>query len=60
MRRLDRAGLTLLAAGIGLSLTNVVTALLGRPLADWRFGAAGVLLAAGVFALAASVLRARR
>ena len=60
MRRLDRSGLTLLAAGIGLSLTNVVTGLLGRPIAGWRFGLAGVLLAAGVCVLAASVIRARR
>ena len=60
MRRLDRAGLTLLAAGGGLSLTNVVSFVLGGSVAGWRVAVAGVLLTAGVAVLAASVIRSRR
>lgn len=60
MHRLDRAGLGLLAAGIGLSLTNVVSEALGRGLPTWRLALAGALLAAGVAVLAASVARVRR
>ena len=60
MTRLDRAGLALLAGGIGLSLANLTLAALGRPLAFWRAALAGLLLTAGVAALAVVYLRGRR
>lgn len=60
MNRLDRAGLALLAAGVGLSLANLTLAAIGRPLAFWRAALAGLLLTAGIAVLAASVLRGRR
>lgn len=59
MDRLDRAALALLAAGAGLSLVNILGALLGRPGGLWRTTLAGLLLAAGVAVLAVSFLRQR-
>lgn len=59
MTRLDRAGLALLAGGIGLSLANLTLAAIGRPLALWRTAVAGILLAAGIAVLAVSRLRQR-
>jgi hypothetical protein len=59
MTRLDRAGLALLAGGIGLSLANLTLFALGRPLTFWRTALAGLLLTTGVAVLAVSRLRQR-
>lgn len=52
MNPLDRRGLALLAAGLGLSVANVVLALVGREMETWRLALAGGLMAAGLAVLA--------
>ncbi len=60
MTRLDRLGLALLAGGAGLALANVVMWALGRDAGAWRPALSGVLLVAGLAALAVGVVRGMR
>lgn len=57
MTRLDRLGLMLLAAGAGLGLANVTTWALGMGAGMWRPALSGVLLLAGLTALAVGVVK---
>ena len=57
MSALDRLGLALLAGGAGLGLANVVMWALGRGAGAWRPALSGVLLVAGLAALAVGVVR---
>ena len=61
MSALDRMGLALMAGGAGLALANVTTWALGRGVGGWRPALSGVLLVAGLVALAVGVMaRARQ
>ena len=60
MSALDRLGLALLAGGAGLALANVVTWALGWGAGGWRPALSGVLLVAGLAALAVGVVRGMR
>ena len=60
MTPLDRLGLTLLAGGIGLGLANLVTWWIGLGAGAWRPAVSGVLLLAGLAALAVGVVRQSR
>lgn len=57
MTRLDRFGLTLLAGGAGLGLANITMWALGMGAGAWRPALSGVLLLAGLSALAVGVVR---
>lgn len=60
MTRLDRLGLSLLAGGAGLALVNVVTWAVGGGVGALRPALSGVLMAAGIGALAVGVVRGLR
>ena len=60
MSALDRLGLALLAGGAGLALANVATWALGWGAGGWRPALSGVLLVAGLAALAVGVVRGMR
>lgn len=57
MTPLDRLGLALLAGGAGLGVANVATWVLGSGAGAWRPALSGVLLLAGLAALAVGVVR---
>ena len=60
MSALDRLGLALLAGGAGLALANVATWALGWGAGGWRPALSGVLLVAGLAALAVGVVQGMR
>ena len=60
MTRRERLGLAVLAGGVGLALTNVVSWALGRGVGAWRPALSGVLMVVGLALLAVEVVRARR
>ena len=60
MTRRERLGLAVLAGGVGLALTNVVTWALGRGVGAWRPALSGVLMVVGLALLATEIVRARR
>ena len=60
MTRTERLGLAVLAGGVGLALTNVVSWALGRGVGAWRPALSGLLMVVGLALLAVEVVRARR
>ena len=60
MTRRERLGLAVLAGGVGLALTNVVSWALGRGVGAWRPALSGLLMVVGLALLAVEVVRARR
>ena len=56
----DRLGLTLLAGGIAVGLANLATWALGRGAGAWMPALSGLLMAAGLAALAVGVVRGLR
>ncbi|MDT0632586.1 hypothetical protein RQM47_08740 [Rubrivirga sp. S365] len=60
MTRSERLGLTALAGGVGLALTNVLAWALGRGVGVWRPALSGLLMVVGLALLAVEVVRARR
>ena len=60
MTHRERLGLAVLAGGVGLALTNVVSWALGRGVGAWRPALSGLLMVVGLAVLAVEVVRARR